>query len=169
MQRQPFRSIAINIASLDVVNCMEKGALSVQQQYMQSEASTLVKANRLKLMSILKAIVFCGKQVISLRGHHEHGGGPKKNPGNFRALLEFRVDAGDSVLADHFKTAAKHAQYSSPQIKNDLISCTGEWIRNQILAEVKKKIKFFSVCADEVADCSNKEQLPLVTFGASIC
>ena len=151
------------IASLDVtefVNRMEKGALSVQQ-YMQSEASTLVKANRLKLMSILKAIVFCGKQVISLRGHHEHGGGPKTNPGNFRALLEFRVDAGDSVLADHFKTAAKNAQYSSPQIQNDLISCTGEWIRNQILAEVKKA-KFFSVCADEAADCSNKEQLPLV-------
>ena len=86
--------------------------------------------------------MFCGKQVISLRGHHEHGGGPKTNPGNFHALLEFRVDAGDSVLADHFKTAAKNAQYSSPQIQNDLISCTGEWIRNQILAEVKKQSSF---------------------------
>lgn len=124
------------IASLDVtefMNRMEKGALNVYQ-YMQKEASTLVKANRLKLMSILKAIVFCGRQVISLRGHHEHGGGPSTNPGNFRALLEFRVDAGDSVLADHFKTAAKNAQYSSPQIQNDLISCTGEWIRNIWLA-----------------------------------
>lgn len=57
------------IASLDLVefmNRMEKGALNVYQ-YMQNEASVLVKKNRLKLMSILKAIVFCGKQVIPLR------------------------------------------------------------------------------------------------------
>ena len=152
MQRQPTLNEHSNqschkIASLDVtefMNRMEKGALNVYQ-YMQNEASALL----------------CGKQVISLRGHREHGGGPNTNPGNFHALLNFHIDAGDSVLADHFKTAAKNAQYSSPQIQNDLISCTGEWIRNQILAEVKDA-KFFSVCADEVADSSNKEQLPLV-------
>ena len=128
---------------------------------MQNEASALVKTSKLKLMSILKAIVFCGKQVISLRGHCEHGGGPNTNIGNFRALLEFRIDAGDSVLADHFKTVAQNAQYTSPQIQNDLISCTGERIRNQLLAEVRNA-KFFSVSADEAADSSNKEQLPLV-------
>ena len=149
------------IASLDVIEFvtrMEKGSLNVYQ-YMQNEASELVKQNRLKLLSILKTVVFCGKQMISLRGHREHGGGG--NPGNFRALLQFRVDAGDSLLADHLKTAARNAQYISAQIQNDLISCTGEWIRNKILAEVKSA-KFFSVCADEAAECSNKEQLPLV-------
>ena len=56
---------------------------------------------------------------------------------------------------------AQNAQYTSPQIQNDLISCTGEWIRNQLLAEVRNA-KFFSVSADEAADSSNKEQLPLV-------
>ena len=49
-------------------------------------------------------------------------------------------------------------KYNSPCIRNDLISCTGEWIRNQIVREVKH----FSVCADKAADSSNKEQLPLV-------
>ena len=34
-------------------------------------------------------------------------------------------------------------------------------IREQILCRVRKA-KFFSVCADEAADCSNKEQLPLI-------
>ena len=96
-----------------------------------------------------------------LRGHREQDAGPDKNPGNFRALLDFRVDAGDSVLKDHFKSMPRNAQYISPQIQNDLISCTGEWIRKQILNEVKSA-KFFSICADEAADSSNREQLPLI-------
>ena len=39
--------------------------------------------------------------------------------------------------------------------------CIGEWIREKILHEVREA-KFFSVIADEAADYSNKEQLPLV-------
>ena len=68
------------------------------------------------------------------------------------------MDAGDVVLADHFKTAPQNAQHHSPRIQNGLILCTGEWIRNKEVQHAK----FFSVCADEAADCSNKEQLPLV-------
>ena len=138
---------------------MEKGSLSMYQ-LMQGESSTLVKSNRAKLKSILKTITFCGRQMIPLRGHREQAGSDT-NPGNFRALLDFRVDAGDSVLADHFKSGAHNAQYISPQIQNDLISCTGEWIRKQIIQEVQNA-KFLSVSADEAADISNKEQLPLV-------
>ena len=150
------------MASMDAVDFMsrmEKGNLSVCQ-LMQSDASALVQSNRQKIKSILKAIVFCGKQMIPLRGHREQAG-TNTNPGNFKALIDFRVDAGDVVLADHFKTAPRNAQYSSPRIQNDLILCTGQWIRKQLIQEVQNA-KFFSVCADEAADCSNKEQLPLV-------
>ena len=77
---------------------------------MQNEASALVQSNRQKILSILKVIVFCGKQMIPLRGHREQAR-TSINPGNFRALLDFRVDAGDVVLADHFKTAPQNAQY----------------------------------------------------------
>ena len=145
--------------SVDFMGRMEKGNLSVYQ-LMQNEATALVQSNRQKIKSILKAIVFCVKQMIPLRGHREQAG-TNINPGNFLALLDFRMDAGDVVLADHFKTAPQNAQYHSPRIQNDLILCTGEWIRNKIIQEVKNA-KFFSVCADEAADCSNKEQLPLV-------
>ena len=150
------------VASMDAIefiNRVESGRLSVYQS-LQEQASTLVQSNRLKLKSILKTIIFCGKQVISLRGHREQAGA-NVNPGNFRALLDFRIDAGDTVLAEHFRTGAQNAQYNSPRIQNDLISCTGEWIRNKIVQEVKHA-KFFSVSADEAADSSNKEQLPLV-------
>ena len=51
--------------------------------------------------------------MIPLRGHREQAGA-NVNPGNFRALLDFRVDAGDTVLAEHFKTGAQNAQYNSP-------------------------------------------------------
>ena len=66
-----------------------------------------------------------------------------------------------AYVADHFKSGVRNAQYISPQIQNDLILCTGEWIRKQIIQEVQQA-KFFSVSADEAADICNKEQLPLV-------
>ena len=110
----------------------------------------------------------CGKQNISLRGHREQPLSaldvhvePSNNPGNFCALLNFRVEAGDSVLGDHFQSSQLSSQYISPQIQNDLIICTGDWIREQIINEVKNA-KFFSIYADEASDISNKEQLPLI-------
>ena len=113
---------------------------------MQGEASTLVQSNRLKLKSILKTVIFCGKQTIPLRCHQEQAG-TNVNPGNFCTLLDFQVDAGNTVLAEHFKAETQNAQYISPQIQNELISCIGEWIRKQIIQEVQNA-KFFSLSAD---------------------
>ena len=135
------------MASMDAVDFMsrmERGSLSVHQ-LMQNEASALVQSNRHKIKSILKAIVFCGKQMIPLRGHREQVG-TNTNPGNFRALLDFRVDAGDVILAEHFKSAPQNAQYSSPRIQNNLIVCTGEWIRSKIIQEVQNAEVLFSLC-----------------------
>ena len=112
------------------------------------------------MLLILKTIVFCGKQNIALRGRREEGS-TGQNPGNFQALLQFGIDSGDSVLANHFKECPRNAQYRSPGIQNELIACTGEWIRKRIIQEVVEA-RFFSVCADEASDVSNKEQLPLV-------
>lgn len=145
--------------AIDFISHAEQGRPSVSQ-LLQDGASSAILQNRLKLKSILKTIVFCGKQMISLRGHREQAN-QGSNQGNFRALLDFRIDAGDVVLAEHFKNAPRNAQYNSPLIQNDLIVCIGEWIREKILHEVREA-KFFSVIADEAADCSNKEQLPLV-------
>lgn len=59
---------------------IEKGQLSVSQLVL-SEASSRVKQNHEKPLSILKTIIFC-KQNIALRGHRE-GGGRGQNPENF--------------------------------------------------------------------------------------
>ena len=88
---------------------VESGHLSVQQQ-LTFQASETVKQNRLILKSILRAIIFCGKQNISLRGHRELsnlGEISIFNPGNFQALLQFQMDSGDSVLKNHFARTPK--------------------------------------------------------------
>ena len=68
------------------------------------------------------------------------------------------MNAGDKILEDHFKTCAKTATYPSKAVQNELIECCGEYIVEQLVAEIKDAA-VFSVLADEVADVSNKEQI----------
>ena len=74
--------------------------------------------NRKKLHSIIETIVLCGRQNIALRGHRDSATdleGPQSastNHGNFWALLNFRISAGDTHLRDHLHTASRN--YSSP-------------------------------------------------------
>ena len=52
-----------------------------------------------------------------MRGHVESTDG-ENNPGNFLALLKFRADAGDEVLANHLSQATNRAKCTSPTIQN---------------------------------------------------
>ena len=67
----------------------------------------LVQQNYAKLMSILKCVLWCGRQNAALRGHRNDDkfiqSGFQGNLGNFKALLQFRVDSGDNVLKQHLK------------------------------------------------------------------
>ena len=140
-------------------------------QLVVDQGSKQKQENIAKLCALIKTVEFCGRQNISLRGHREKGftWDPNEqlacNPGNFLALLRFRVDAGDEhLLRDfHMSQSARglRASYLSPTIQNELIECCGKVIQEDILRDVRKA-PFFSVCADESADASNQEQLPLV-------
>ena len=94
-----------------------------------------IASNRQKLSSIIKTIVLCGRQNIALRGHCDNATDIEKDPlnteyhGNFRALLNFRVDAGDTVLGEHIKAAAKNATYTSPVIQNQIIDVLEDQIK----------------------------------------
>ena len=109
---------------------IESGHLSIDQQ-LQSQALETFKKNRLILKSILKAIIFCGKQNIALRGHRETSNlvniedETSINVGNFRALLRLQIESGDEVLKEHFTNAPRNAQYSSPTIQNELLLVRG--------------------------------------------
>ena len=118
------------------------------------------------MISLLKCIIFCGRQGIALRGHRNEdfdptsGRDPVENPGNFLALLRFRADAGDSALQCEF-AASHRVTYRTPRVQNEILQCLAKYMHGEIVRKIKQA-KFFSICADEVTDSSNKEQLPLV-------
>ena len=72
--------------SASFTGIMEGRQLSVQQQ-LQDHSSRQIQKNREILKGILKVIIFCGKQNISLRGHRESMSSNAGNPGNFISLL----------------------------------------------------------------------------------
>ena len=98
-------------------------------QRLDKVAAARIASNRQKLRSIVETIVLCGRQNISLCGHRDSALDVERDAtashGNFRALLEFRVAAGDSVLRDHLATAARNATYTSADIQNQVIAILG--------------------------------------------
>ena len=90
-------------------------ATSNQQQsteYVMSRAlAKRVAENRQKLGSIVKTIVLCGRQNIPWHGHHDNTTHLERDTkgthkhGNFLVLLDFRVEAGDTVLGEHLSNA----------------------------------------------------------------
>ncbi|XP_065681456.1 zinc finger MYM-type protein 1-like [Hydra vulgaris] len=85
----------------------------------------------------------------------------KVGVGNFIELLNFRVDAGDQVLANHLFSSPKNATYISKTTQNQLIDSCGKAIEEVLIKNVKHSI-FFSILCDEAVDCSNTEQMSLV-------
>jgi hypothetical protein len=140
---------------------MEQKIVPIDQQLCSIRAEN-VRRNREKLKSIVETIIFCGRQGIALRGHRDDWKHldevPHANPGNFIALLRFRAESGDHVLADHLATARNNALYTSKTVQNEIIGICGSIIRSTILARTRNAVQY-SLLADEAADVSNKEQL----------
>ena len=93
-----------------------------------------------------------------MRGHHYEDSDilmveSDRNPGNFLALVRFRMESGDVVLQNHISSAPANAMYVSPQIQNELISCIGDWILQRVLTDVQQA-GHFAVLADETVDVS---------------
>ena len=122
--------------------------------------------NRAKLNPIVKTVIFCGRQGIPLRGHSDTGtlalpdGDPGVNNGNFRALLSFRIDAGDLALKEHLESCMRNATYISPKIQNEIVATCGDIIVEGITNRITQS-GFFSVLADETTDVAGMAQLSL--------
>ena len=146
----------------DFLRVQEGKMLSISEQLIDIHRNT-VELNRQKLQSIIKTVVLCGKQNMALQGHRDdssHLDESSGNPGNFQALLNFRVEAGDKVLANHFANGPRNATYRS-KIQNEIIEVLGTYTQDKIVAEINEA-GAFSLLVDEASDSSNKEQLPLI-------
>ena len=152
--------IAASVKAENFIKIMQEPQKAISS-IIDTQRSTLIEENRKLLHSIISCIVYCGRQNIALRGHVESTDG-ENNPGNSLALLKFRADAGDEVLASHFSQATIRAKYTSPTIQNELISILGEQIRESIVNQIPSDAPYFSILADKVTDVSNREQLSLV-------
>ena len=122
-----------------------------------------VAINRSKLVPIIKTIILCERQELSLRGTNDSGdvlAKSSQNDGNFRSFLRFRVDARDSALKKHLETAERNSLCTSPSIQNDIIAACGEVIKNTVVSKIKAA-KCYSILADETTDISSSKQLTL--------
>ena len=110
-------------------------------------AREIIQNNRKKLCSITEITVLCGRQNIALRGHRDSGTDMEgvqiasTNHGNFCALLNFRISAGDTIFRDHLQSAARNATYTSPDNQSQLISILGDHICNAI-RKVRSSLRY---------------------------
>ena len=143
------------------VKVMTNKQPSIQQQLGEIIQENIAN-NRKKLRSIIETIILCGRWNISLRGHRDSSINLERDldasRGNFWALLQFRVTAGDITLRDYLEKAPRNAMYMSPDIQNQVIDILGDLV---LISKVRAT-QFFTVIVDEVTDCSNKKQLSLV-------
>lgn len=88
------------------------------QAQIESERRNTISRNREIIKSVVKCVHFSGKQSIALRGHRDDScADERSNKGNFLALLEVRIDAGDEPLKNR-DTCHANARYSSKTIQN---------------------------------------------------
>ena len=128
---------------------------------MSLECAQQVGRNCQFLKSIISCLEFCGRQGIALRGHKDDSTSDDFNQGNFKALVQLRIHAGDSVLELHLASCSKRATYMSKTSQNELRMCIGEYLTDEIAKDVCAS-SFFGIQADEVTDVSNWEQLGIV-------
>jgi len=130
--------------------------LNIADQNQQNE-------NRKILVSIVKCLLFLAGQNMALRGHDDDGLPCDVNlhQGNFKNLIAFRAEAGDTVLVKHLQTCAKNASYLSPRIQNELIILSAQIVRAKLIRELIEKRLFYSLLADETSDISGHEQLSI--------
>jgi len=139
---------------------MKAPATAIDQR-LSTQAQELVQRNRKVIASIVKCLQLCARQGIALRGHRDDSSSEALNTGNFRAIVDFRVEAGDEVLKEHLQSCSSRSTYLSKTTQNQLLTCMGDAIRDCIVADVKDA-KFYSISADEVSDVSGWEQLGVV-------
>ena len=144
---------------------------------MREGARETIQNNRKRLCSITEIIVWCGRQTIALCDPCESGT-------DMEGIQATSTDQGTFVLCSTFVSRLETLSWGNtfrvqlemphthppppppPDIQNQLISILGDHICNAILRKVHSSLGY-TLIADEVTDCSNKEQLcieDLVTF-----
>ncbi|CAG2185181.1 unnamed protein product [Mytilus edulis] len=102
-------------------------------------------------------IITLGKRNIALRGNWNKE--ISEEDGNFMFFVNWK-SSFDLVLKEHIEQKCSYGKYLSPLAQNEFIHCCELEIRSKIVSRCNQS-NFFSVMADECADCSNQAQLSI--------
>lgn len=121
-----------------------------------------VSRNREYMKVLIETLVFTAQQNIAQRGHVEARNSLEcisdENRGNFLELLHLRCK-DIPWLAEKLNTQLKNsAQWTSPDIQNEILTIVAEQIRDRIATDVRKS-EIFGVIMDETSDVSKIEQV----------
>jgi len=105
----------------------------------------------------LDAIMYLARQGLALRGDDETE--ESSNRRNFVALLSLLTSV-DSEFGEQFQTLPSNAKYTSPEIKNEVISIIASQIRENICCEAASAA-MIAITVDDTKDISQKEQISL--------
>ena len=162
-QKSPIHLTATLKAS-NFLSCMRNNTRCISVQF-DTKVMSHVTLNRDKLKPIVDVIILCGKQNIALRGHRDDAKYCDEagfNPGNLQAILSYLATCGrNELFNDFFLNGSKRATYRSKTTQNELINICGDVVSRTIINEIKEA-KYFSIMANEAADISKMEQLPIV-------
>ena len=89
------------IAMADFMDNMTRRAVPIDQQIDQLMQQQ-INENREKMKSIIKTVIFCGQSNIPLKGRRDDNPDDASLQGIFQALLQFRIDSGDTKLVSIF-------------------------------------------------------------------
>ncbi|XP_023735120.1 uncharacterized protein LOC111882994 [Lactuca sativa] len=115
------------------------------------------KKNRLRLKAIIYVVRWCAFQAIAFRGHNERQ--DSINKGNFLEILE-AICSFNNEMKELFRTAPKHASYTSPTIQKEILNFISNRVRRMICEEIDGGK--FCLFVDEARDESNREQMSIV-------
>ncbi|CAG2212940.1 unnamed protein product [Mytilus edulis] len=116
------------------------------------------KRGRLALHSNSEhVIITLGKRNIALRGNWNKE--ISEEDGKFHVFVNWK-SSFDLVLKEHIEQKCSYGKYLSPLAQNEFIHCCELEIRSKIVSRCNQS-NFFSVMADECADCSNQAQLSI--------
>ena len=108
---------------------------------LQESHKEYVKENRDFLKVVIECLMFTAQQNIAQRGHDEQrdslSNSSDVNRGNFLELIHLRCK-GIAWLKDKLDSQLqKHAQWTSPVIKNELLQIIVDLIRERIINDVR--------------------------------
>ncbi|XP_035648147.1 52 kDa repressor of the inhibitor of the protein kinase-like [Oncorhynchus keta] len=110
------------------------------------------------LRSLFEIVVMLGKQNIPLETNVPEG--VARDPSNFQALLEYRINAGDEALRRRFEATAVNVEYLSASQQSQLLEVCEGTVRAEVLMEVRES-RFFSLVTGDLVEFAGERHLPL--------